>query len=321
MMLHEGHVQTFIEKALHQRIELIPYEEADGLPLSLSLGYSLYQMRILGQQCILASPKEETNLSDIRKQVGRIEALTGQRCVVYLYNTTYYARNKMLDEGIPFVWDQRQIYMPFLGVLLQENDARQIPRCTEISFLTQRLLLTALYDTWNGVNATSAAAMLDVSKMSITRAYDEIEALSIPVLVKEGRIRRIQMPTSRREIWQMIGPFLRDPLIREYHMEADVGGRWRSGISGLACLSMLQDNVYSTYAMTRKEIESQGIRRMPMVPDEEVPGCIVQEIGYLIPFRDGDTIDPLTIYLMMRDRTQDPRVEMALDEMLERHVW
>lgn len=314
-------MQDFIEKVLHHKIELLPYEGTDRLPLSLSAGYALYQMRILGQQCILATPREEQNLSDLRKQASRIERLTGQRCVLYLYNMTYYARDKMLEEGIAFVWDQRQIYMPFLGVLLQENEARQIPRRTEISFLTQRLLLTALYDIWDGVNVTSAATLLSVSKMSITRVYDEIESLGIPVLVKEGRIRRIHMPESRKDAWQMISPFMRNPLLREYHLKTDISGHLRSGISGLALLSMLQDNSYVTYAMSRKELYKAGIKQIPMIPDEDVPGCIVQELGYLIPFHDYDTIDPLTIYLLMKGQTDDPRVEMALDEMLEKYVW
>jgi hypothetical protein len=32
----------------------------------------------------------------------------------------YYSRDKMLEEGIPFIWENKQIYMPFLGILLQK---------------------------------------------------------------------------------------------------------------------------------------------------------------------------------------------------------
>jgi hypothetical protein len=45
-------------------------------------------------------------------------------------------------------------------------------------------------------------------------------------------------------------------------------------------------------------------------------------MGYQIPFEDGSAVDPLTIVLGMgEEELSDPRVSMAIDEMLEEHVW
>ena len=49
-------------------------------------------------------------------------------------------------------------------------------------------------------------------------------------------------------------------------------------------------------------------------------GCVVQEIGYYIPFNQGNVIDPLSVYLLLEDM-DDPRVETALEKMLEDYVW
>ena len=58
------------------------------------------------------------------------------------------------------------------------------------------------------------------------------------------------------------------------------------------------------------------------VPAGEDPGCIVQELGYYIYFQDGKAVDPLTAALSLTEEAlTDPRISIAVDEMLEKHVW
>lgn len=241
--------------------------------------------------------------------------------MLYLNYLNYYSRDKMLEEGIPFVWENHQVYIPFLGLLLKQNEARQIKPCLKISFLTQKFLLTALYEEWDDFTVTAAAERLRVSKMSLTRVFDEIESLGIPVLAKRGRSRRYIKAGSKKEIWDTIKPFLRTPLVRDFYLERNLSNiSMKSGISGLAELSMLEDNSYPTYAVTKYEIREKGIDQERQIPRDEIPGCVVQQIGYCIPFQQGNIIDPLSIYLLLKD-VDDPRVETALEKMLEEYVW
>lgn len=314
-------MKDFIEKTLHQKVEIIPYKEIKKFPLVLRTNYQFYQMEIMNQVCILAKPKEKSGLAALRRQQKQIERLTGMYCVLYLNYLNYYSRDKMLEEGIPFVWENHQVYIPFLGLLLKQNEARQIKPCLKISFLAQKFLLTALYEEWNDLTVTAAAEQIKVSKMSVTRVFDEIESLGIPVLAKRGRSRRYIKAGSKKEIWDTIKPFLRTPLVREFYLEQDLSNiSMKSGISGLAELSMLEDNSYPTYAVTKYEIREKGIDQERQIPRDEIPGCVVQEIGYCIPFHQGNIIDPLSIYLLLKD-VDDPRVETALEKMLEEYVW
>ena len=314
-------MKEFIEKTLHQEIELIPLECIDSFPLVLRANYDYYTMKIERQDCILAALKDEINLSTIRKQYRRILQITGKHCVLYLKKLTYYSRDKMLEEGIPFIWEEHQIYMPFLGLLLQKNETRKVKPCFKISFLTQKLLLTAIYGEWNDVSVTEAAERLAVSKMSITRAFDEIESLDIPVLKKTGRSRRCVRIGNKKETWEIIEVFLRSPLLKEYHLENQFPEKlMKSGISALAEMSMLGDNPYPTYCITKYDTIKNRIAGEQEVPRGEMPGCIIQELGYCIPFQDGEVVDPLTVYLLLKN-DEDPRVEIALEEMMEEYVW
>ncbi len=314
-------MKEFIENTLHQKIEITPYRKIKIFPLVLRVNYEFYQMEIMNQYCMLAKPKDNTGLLVLRKQYRQIEHLTGENCVLYLSHLNYYSRDKMLKEGISFVWENRQVYIPFLGLLLKQNEARKIKPCFKISFLTQKFLLSALYEEWDDAAVTEIAEKMGVSKMSITRVFDEIESLGIPVLKKKGRSRRYTKTGTKKEIWNTIKPFLRTPLVREYHLERDVSNIFvKSGVSGLAEMSMLSDNLYPTYAVTKYEIRKKGIDQEKQVPFGEIPGCVVQEIGYYIPFNQGNVIDPLSVYLLLEDM-DDPRVETALEKMLEDYVW
>ena len=314
-------IKEFIEKAIHMKIELVPFENTNIFPLILQANYSYYYMKVLGLTCISVIPKETFNLSTLRKHQRKISQITQKHCVLYLQKMNYYTRDKMLEEGIPFIWENRQVYIPFLGFLLQQNEARILRSYSRISFLTQKLLLSALYENWDNISVTIAAEKMRVSKMSITRVFDELESLDVPVLQKNGRIRKYVKIGTKKEIWAVIKPVLRSPLLKEYYLEQDFSHKLvKSGISALAELSMLGDSEYPTYAITKHEIREKGLDKVEEIPKGEIPGCIVQELGYCIPFKNETTIDPLTIYLMLKNE-DDPRIQTALEEMLEDYVW
>jgi hypothetical protein len=290
--------------------------------LILRANYELYELKINGQHFLLARTRADIGLVELRKQQKRLETLTGMYCVIYLTSLNQYSREKMLEEGIPFVLENRQVYMPFLGILLRPKETRELKPCSRVSFLTQKLLLLALYDSWEKVTVTMAAEQLKVSKMSITRCFDEIESLDVPVLEKNGSIRYISSKGDKKKQWKLLKPFMRKPIIQEFYLQEDISANLiKSGISALSEFSMLGDNSYPTYAITKTQMKEYGMRERKQVPKGEIPRCVVQELGYLIPYNDGKVIDPLTTLLSMESQRKDPRVDKAIDEMLEEYVW
>lgn len=84
----------------------------------------------------------------------------------------------MVEEGIPFIWEIIRYTFLLWGYFCKEMNTEN--RSVVLSFiLTQKLLLKALYEGWQDVSAVQAAEKLEVSRMSITRCYDEIEALGM----------------------------------------------------------------------------------------------------------------------------------------------
>ena len=85
-----------------------------------------------------------------------------------------------------------------------------------ISFLTQNLLLCALYEKWDKMNVTRIAERLDVTKMSVSSCLDEIEYLDIDILDVSGKTRKISVGEDIKKVWENIKPVLRNPVITKF---------------------------------------------------------------------------------------------------------
>lgn len=316
-------MKDYLERILHQDVDIVPYRDRWKLPLVIRDSYDLKQMTINGREALAAAPVEKIPLTILRKHQHQMEVYTGLPCVLFVKNLNYYSRDAMVKEGIPFVWEGHQIYLPFIGILLDDHPMRTIVNCSRISFLTQKMLIMALYRQWQRVTVSKAAELLDVSKMSATRCFDEMEAINLPYLTMQNRARSFTADRNKKAMWETLYPSLRTPVIESYALKEKPDRRLPlAGTSALASYSMLGEGEYPILAITKREFHSLNLSTNKLVPAGEFPKCVVQKTGYWIPFAEGKAIDPLSTVLSLdEDERADPRVSMAIDEMLEKYVW
>lgn len=173
---------------------------------------------------------------------------------LYLKNLNSYSKDIMLNEGIPFVVEGKQIYLPFIGVLLAREADRKLTPISQISYLTQKLLIIDLYEKWREMTVTKIA-----------------EDLKLEV---------------------------------------------KAGMSALCEYSMLEDNSFPTYAITKKELQKLQIKKKQLVPKGEEKGCVIQELGYYINFQKRNVVNPLTVLLSLSDEEKtDDRVSLSVEEL------
>lgn len=269
-------MKAYLEQVLHQPVEEQAYEEQHRLPLSYRNAFDLRRLKIQGQAFLLAAPLEDMSLTELRKMRLPLERFTGIPCGFYLKKVTWYASAKMVEEGIPFVWEDHQVYLPFLGMLLKNTPQQGPKHCAQIAFLTQKLLLQALYENWQNVSAVEAATRLGVSRMSITRCYDEIEALGLPFLKTQQRSRRFYAMAEKQAMWETMRSCLRNPVIRRFRLEKQPEADMvLSGTTALGTYSLLGEDEYPTYAVKKEQIAALGIKKLREVPAEEEPACMV----------------------------------------------
>lgn len=316
-------MKEYIEKCL--RLPVTIEENVDvwkKLPLKYKGNYNLFSVYLNKIEWLIAQPKEELRLTALRNDRNQIEKASGLNCAFYFTKLNHYSKDTMMNEGIPFIVVEKQVYLPFLGMILSDKDDRRLAPVREISFLTQKLLLCALYEKWQDMNVTKIAERLGVTKMSVTRCLDEIEYLEIDVLDTTGKSRKVTVESDTKKVWGKISPFLRNPVITKYQLAEDIGLEKKAGISALCEYSLLSDNTYPTYGITKKELKETALKGYRQIVAGEDMGCEVLELGYFIDFNGKQVQDPLSVLLSMSDTDMgDERVQRCVDEMLEEYVW
>lgn len=316
-------MKDYLEKTLRQKVTIKANNSlCDKLPLAFKGRYYFFDIETNGMHWIAIKPKSDAGLVALRKDRSKVQAAAGLNCAIFMDSTTCYIKEKLIDEGIPFVLADKQVYLPFIGYLLSNSGDRDIAPVQLISYLTQKLILTAIYEKWDKVTVSEAAVRLGVTKTSVTRCFDEIEYLSIDILDAKGKSRAITVSEDRKQLWEKLQSVLRNPVIARYELREDIHLDKKAGITALCEYSLLSDNDYPTYAITKKELSETGIKKMKRVRRGEEVGCVVLELGYFIDFENKKIEDPLSVALSLSDEEkQDERVRISIDEMLEEYVW
>lgn len=314
-------MERYLSEVLHTDVR---QEEAadmyEHLPLLYKGLYTLYKVNSGGVEWIAMKPKTDIRLSQIRKNRQYLEHNLQKNVAVFLDKASIYSRDKMIEEGIPFAINGDTLYLPFLGLLMGTKQ-RVLKPVHQISFLTQKILIQGLYEGYDHATVSYLAEHLNVSKMAISKSFDEIEYLNIGVLDNDGRRRTITIVKGKEETWEQMRPFMRNPVIKVFTLKEDAGLQQMAGISALSEYSLLADNNYHTYAIEKKRIASSGIRDMKEAGRGDDVGCRVFELGYFIDCIKKDVQDPLSVALSIEDEMDDERVEASVNEMLKEYVW
>ncbi|MDD3746135.1 MAG: hypothetical protein PHD70_06630 [Anaerostipes sp.] len=109
-------MKKYLEKILRQKVsieeEKVLYKE---LPLSYQGRYTIYRVGINGVPWIAMKPKQKLGLVTMRRDRIKVEKIVQLNCALFLEAATFYVKEKLLDEGIPFIVQDKQMYLSFGG--------------------------------------------------------------------------------------------------------------------------------------------------------------------------------------------------------------
>ncbi len=314
-------MKEFLERILHTNIKV---KEASSLykelPLLYRGSYTIYTVDSDGVLWLAMQPRSDIRLNQLRQNRNYLEKTKKMNVALFLRSTSLYSKDKMIEDGIPFVVSDDSVYLPFLGILLGKKQ-RELKPVHQISFLTQRILLSGLYESYNMATVTFISEHLNVSKMAVSKCFDEIDYLGLDVLIHDKKRRYITMNQDKQNAWERIRPYLRNPVIKVINLRDDMRLERKAGISALSEYSMLADNNFPTYAVEKNELKEKGIGiRKQALRTEEI-GCRVLEVGYFIDCVKKNIQDPLSVLLSIEDESDDERVEQSIEKMLKDFVW
>jgi len=323
--LHQ--LERYVHDALGIDVTATPWRGRERLPHFLKELYNFAEMTLLCVPCLLVvdtSPAEQSPAA-IRKHMDLLRTKQNTDVVYVRASVTAYNRKRLMDHKVPFIVPGNQMYLPMLAIDLREHFRRLRSESPTLSPSTQAVVIHALLRGSEQVFIPlQMAQRLGYSAMTMTRAFDELEAANLGEVTTNGRERCLRFTGRRQEIWTRAQPFLRSPVSKRLFIrDAKNGaGGIRAGLSALAQYSMLAPPAYTTYASSREDWKSLRQRHKAIEVPSREPEAHEIEVWSYPPalFAERDVVDRLSLYLSLKDN-HDERIECSLEEMMRKLGW
>lgn len=319
----------FIFEDLGVQIEVKKWSDQSRLPYYLRNQYEFYKTRLLDEPLLIwiARDDQEQAPASVRKHFDRIREDWGLESIYVPSSMTTYNRKRFIEQKIPFVLTENQMYLPTLGIDLREHITKiRSPKRPKVSPSTQTVVLYALLkNTGMEFTPSSIADGLGYSPMTMGRAFDELETMGLGKVEAAGRERVLYFEKDKRHLWDSAKQYLNTPLKKRVHIKSSI--KWAGTYAGLTALShysMLAEPINPEFAISSKEWNEEN-RLKPIeqfaVPELD-PSHITLEIWNYEPrlFSENGMVDRLSLYLSLRNH-KDERIEAALHEMIDNIEW
>lgn len=315
----------YLNKTLGLEATMIPWTEESHLPLYLRNGKKYYLPHIGGVECLLIEADEKNfSLPSFRKQITKLPGQP-EHIVLCFKRLESRQRKALIEAKIPFIVPGSQVYLPFLGVVLQERMKSVKAAPEKLSPSAQLVLLHLIYEpTVQPVRKVDLARRLELSAMNVTRAVQELEALGLVTVEKTGRSDYVSAVVSGKVLYEKALPYMIDPVQKRVFVrdKVDFKGTPLAGESALAERSMLASPSIVCRAISRKEYKQlSGVEEIDPAWSNS-PDYIQLELWKYDPkvLADHAGVDVISLSLSLRGNS-DERIEQSVEEVMEGYKW
>lgn len=295
---YENNIQIYLPNYLISRYE-VKKALLDGQPV-----FFLYLKTDLEQ------------ITAVKKHIWQMKKIESIPVVLVMKQMTFYQRENLIKEKIPFIVENKQIYIPFMGVYLQERCDAEIIERRELLPSAQMLLLYFIYQNTSEIIASQAAKDLKLTATSISRASKQLEQMELMKTRKQGIQKIIFSELEPRELYETAQEVMVNPVKKCVYIPKDMKpcNLLKSGESALAEYSMLNSplvGVYATDSITKwNEVMTNRLQNSNLQ--------VALELWRYNPVRlaKGNVVDPLSLALSLKNE-EDERIEECVEEMLD----
>ena len=302
-------------------VAIHPWEGSVNLPLFIQSLYAIYETTILDTEClILEVIGDPPRVEQIEKHRQLIIEQTSKEVVMFHHRISAQRLKTYISKRISFITGTEQVFLPFLGLKLTQQQREPLPCITLFSPITQCVYLMFLYEEDLVINTTQMAQRLNISEMSASRALNALAENALLTFAWSGPLNRSK--TYRRlEGPQYVSkglPFLQSPVLRTVFTNTKVYDGPIAGLEALSKMSMLNSPRYSVRAISSKQMSAHHftITKDPgAFPAQDIIELQLWRYDPLLFCKD-DVVDPISLYASLKE-VKDERVIQALEEMVK----
>lgn len=330
----------YINETLGTNAVAIPIQKEGlgKLPMFINEAYKLHNTVLLNRELLLVELRnnEELSILQTEKHLQLIKTAFEKKVVLVIENLATYNRKRLIEKGINFIVAGKQLFIPELLIDLKENYTNPRARQKKEKLLPSAQFLLIYHiihrnEKWKLEEHSfkEIAQQLDYTPMAITNAVDNLKYHDI-VDVQGEKEKYIRFRLERDELWRtveqqnlLVNPVLKTVFVDE--MPKDVF-MLQTNVSAMPEYSNLNPSKQQYYAIEKTVFYGLQKSNVLINPNDYEGPCALEVWKYNpltlvaeLP-NDMQVVDPLSLYLSLK-YSQDERIEMALEQIIEKYIW
>lgn len=321
MIANAEKIEKILYDSMGATVEIFR-ERKVSLPLYLSSGRWFRDVRIAGTGFILVGMDDDVrfNITTLKKQCKKYEDAFSMNVAYAFSYLTFYQRKALIENGIAFIAENEQVYLPFAGTALgkcaRTRAEVHIDNSEALNAPAQMLLLFLIYSREYEFTKSTAAGWLGVSPMTITRAVRVLQSHGFVEDISAGRESRISLSAGKAETLRRAEPFLISPVKKKLYVERiQFAGGIRAGEYSLADRTDFGYPQYQEYAVNGNDSRLASLTEIDpgLFPSESVIRLQVWKYDpQVLSFQNA--VDPISLITSFRGDT-DERIHKCLDQV------
>lgn len=309
----------YIEEVLGIKVKLNSWQFERDLPYYILDRYKVKLAVLEKTKAIFLYPKKNLDqIASVRKHIAKIQKMEALPVVIVLENLKRNQRNYLITAKIPFIVPFKQLYLPFMGIVLQEKFSSEIMPVEKFQPSAQVIFFYYLYQKEEWIYANELSKITGFSEMTVTRAVRQLEQTSFFETKKIGIRKVLRGKCGRRELFEKTRPYLISPIRKIIYVsqEEKIPNGMLSGIAALAEKSFLNPPSIKSYAVYGRGEHLQGTEAL-MDADAQIELELWRYDPHILG--NSEMVDPLSLIMSFKNRT-DERIEEAIEEIMD-EIW
>lgn len=316
-------LEGYLYEVLKIKVDTFKWKKQQTLPFFLTHAFAFYETVLFNQHCLLMIAHETTKITPgiIQKYIEQIQKSWNGSIIYVQASLSSYNRKRLIEHHIPFIIPGNQMYLPQLGMDLRDHFRKTFQnKQTRLSPSTQAIVIYALIHNSNEkVNPSLLGEKLGYTPMTMTRAFNELEALEIGEVHRKGK-ERFWSFKDKISLWKQAKSHLRDPVKKRIWVK-NHSLKILGGLSALSHYSQLSPPPFPIFATSGKNLELLKQLEVEEIPSSDGASAEI-EIWHYDPelFAKDGFVDPISLYYSLNEN-KDERIELCLEEMMEKLEW
>ena len=263
-------IKTYIGKTLGITVQFHHWKGELELPFYITERYDMRLAELDDVRCVFLWPKEKlSQIGSLKKQIHRIQMEEPLPVVFVFERMDSYHRDAFIHAHLPFIVSESQLYLPFMGMYLQEKYMQDIKASDKLQPFTQLLLFYWYDQQENCLYMNDITKVLGCSAMTVTRAFRQLEKTGCFETGKTGVQKYLKGKGERNTILEQLNDVVSTPVAETIYINRDkleegteISEYFFSGKSALVCMGMEAEEKVPCYAVNKKTFHLSGSKEL-----------------------------------------------------------